>query len=135
MGRTILVLILLVTLVSCSRLAPGDPGLSAGYPLTGQTIETASGQQVSFSDGLGFTCSGPFAASSRQETVTVRITCGDGRSGIAVVQLAAGGKPLSAVLKLGRGAEEKAVFGQSVSFPGDSADRSRARGTPSRAAR
>lgn len=123
MGRTTLVLIMLVAFAGCSRLTPGDPGLTGGYPLTGQTTKTASGTQVSFTDGLGFTCSGPFAASPRQKTVTAKITCGDGRSGIAVVQLGAGGAPLTAVLKLERGGEEKAVFGPSVSFPAEAAGR------------
>ncbi len=128
MGRTPLVLVLLVTLAGCSRIAPSDPGLHAGYPLTGQTAKTASGLQVSFSDGLGFTCSGPFAVPAGQKTVTARITCADGRDGIAVIELAAGGKPKTAVLKLGPGDEETAVFGTSVSFPAEAADRSRARG-------
>ena len=74
--------------------------------------------QVSFSDGLGFSCSGPFNRRAGETKVTSVIACADGRGGVAVVELASGGKPKVAVLKFRGGTEERAVFKPSVSFQG-----------------
>ena len=79
--------------------------------------------QVSFSDGLGFSCTGPFNRGAETTKVTSPIMCADGRGGVAVTELASGGKPKVAVLKFPGGKEERAVFKPSVSFQGGAAPR------------
>lgn len=120
MGCRVLVLAAALALAGCARVSQPEPQqLSTGFPLSGQISRTASGQmQVSFSDGLGFSCLGPFKRQADKTKVTSPIMCADGRGGVAVTELASGGKPKVAVLRFPGGREERAVFKPSVSFQG-----------------
>ena len=116
MGRTLLIVMVAIAIAGCSRLTPRDAGIGGGNPLTGQIVTTSAGKQLTVSDGLGFNCNGPVTVPAKQNSVTASVTCADGRSGIAVIELADGSTPKTATLKLGTGFEEIVVFKQSVSF-------------------
>jgi hypothetical protein len=99
-----------VALAGCSVTQPLAVITKNGQILRGTTTADLSGGSFQASDGK-LTCSGSYDPTTGSITLNVKVTCNDGRTGIAMVTRERGLQSGSGRVRLSDGSEADLVFG------------------------